>query len=496
MQDLEMSDRNRVKPSAAPPPSAQAHHHRVLMIAYAFPPAGGSGVQRSAKFAKYLPEFGWRPTVWSTRCPPDLPCDESLLADLPPTLDHRVRTRWDVAGRPLQCARIADAWVRRLSRHADWGTNVAWRVQRGLAAAVKHLPPDETVCWALGSYAPLCNLIRREKIDAIYSTFSPASNHLLAWMLARATRRPWVADFRDLWTDEYRYRFAAGPQWRRALDRSLERRFLLDADAVLAVTSSQTHALAKRTGRDQSKFITVTNGLDTDDFTTGCDSHHASATQPDSGRPPRDRFVLTYVGRFTSESVSTSLMEGLERFAEHKPDCAKTFQLRHVGQCSSDMRQRLDAGPVPWITLGYRPHPQAVAEMKSADVLLLALADHPVAATILTGKLFEYLASGRPILIVGPTHSEAADLIRRCRAGVICTPTPQDVCDTLQRLWNAWSQGRLPPGCTPDKLQPFTRRHLTARLAATLDAVRKRRPSPATPGRADRPAPRNHRQPA
>ena len=148
--------------SIAAESGASADRRRVLMISYAFPPAGGSGVQRTTKFAKFLPEFGWRPTVWSTKQNPSLPRDETLLDDLPSTLDHRTRTRWDVSTWPHHFAKATDSWMRRLSGRHDWGGSVSWRSEAWLASALRLLAPDEDVCWALGSFSPMLHLIRRE----------------------------------------------------------------------------------------------------------------------------------------------------------------------------------------------------------------------------------------------------------------------------------------------------------------------------------------------
>ncbi|MBU0716927.1 MAG: glycosyltransferase, partial [Planctomycetes bacterium] len=247
-------------------------HRRVLMIAAAFPPTGGPGVQRSAKFAKYLPRFGWQPIVWTVDRLADLPQDDSLLTDLPS--DIQVLRLPD---RGLgQTARRS---LRRTARRGGLLSKVAQAAEWRLAArADRNSYPDDCAGWARNSLGPICQLVRDEGIDVIYSTFSPASDHVLAMAVKQETGLPWVADFRDLWTDDYRY--PVDDANRRAADRQLEQEILEQADAVIGVSARQTEILASRVPDPGRKFVTITNGFDPDDF-SGANPvtvFHSSAT--------------------------------------------------------------------------------------------------------------------------------------------------------------------------------------------------------------------------
>ncbi len=432
------------------------------MLTYAFPPAGGSGVQRSAKFAKYLPEHGWEPIVWSAGAPSNLPRDDSLLADLPGSLERHEHRWLDPAGfADAACAHTRRV-VQMIPGRPGLSNGAVWRVRRLVEAVIKHtLIPDPTVLWALTSVAPLRKMIARRRIDAIYSTYSPPSNHLLAWLLSRATHVPWVADFRDLWTQDFRYPFAEGPRWRRALDRHLEGRFVNEADAVIGVTPQQTELLAERADHPGERFVTITNGYDAADF---ADLHVRA--------PTRDAFTLCHVGGFRAACIGPAFFDGLRRFAERLGTNGHRFQFRVVGQMSQTMATRLDTCRVRWISTGYVVHAQAVQEMASADVLLLGIAPGAGAETVMTGKVFEYLASHRPVLAMTPPNSVAGDLIKKCHAGVVVAPEPNAIADTLGALWRAWAAGALPSGCDPARLAAFTRRNLAGRLAGVLEAVR------------------------
>ena len=435
------------------------------MISYAFPPSGGSGVQRSAKFAKYLPAHGWTPIVWSAGASRGLPRDDSLLSDLPASLEHHSLSALDATG---WGSGVEDGLRRlvRLGTGSDgWATAVAWRARAAVEQAVKHvLIPDPAALWALTSLPSLLGILRRQQIDVIYSTYSPASNHVLGWLLSRLTHKPWVADFRDLWTQDFRYLFANGPQLRQWVDSAMERRFLVAADAVLAVTEAQTDLLASRVPVDPGKFVTITNGVDLADF------EGLGAAERDADER-RDRFVLTYVGRFRTGCITPAFFEALDQVVSDLGEDRGRFELRVVGQISTAMRERLKTCGVTWSATGYLPHTEAVREMIQADALLLGIAEGANAETIMTGKVFEYLAAGRPILVVAPGGCAASDLVATCHAGTAVEPKCDAITKELIGLWRRWEENNLPPGCPAERIAPFTRHHLAGRLASVLDAV-------------------------
>jgi glycosyltransferase involved in cell wall biosynthesis len=258
---------------------APSPRKRVLMIASAFPPTGGPGVQRSAKFAKYLPQCGWDPVVISANGDADLPRDESLLADLPAGLPVHRLTGCDP--RPA---------LRALRRSAGpLAGKLAWRGERLINRLLAGMYPDRLVCWALRAFPRCRRLIDAHDVAVIYSTYSPASNHLLGWWLHAATGLPWVADFRDLWTDDYGY--APASRWRYWLDRALESAVLARADAVIAVSPGQRDLLAARVPQASAKFVTITNGFDASDL--------GPLPIPNEAPPPPPRegaFTLTFTG--------------------------------------------------------------------------------------------------------------------------------------------------------------------------------------------------------
>lgn len=440
---------------------------RLLMISAAFPPCGGSGVQRTVKFAKYLPENGWLPTVWTVDRMDDLPQDPTLLDDL--GTDVSV-FRWNrgravrLLRRSMCATRIGNLLVPRVMAAVDRRFD-SWLVNRPF--------PDDCAGWARASLTPLRRLIEKQGVDAIYSTYSPASNHLLAMTLKRRTGLPWVADFRDLWTDDFRYRERS--QKRQEADFRLEQQVLEEADIVIGVTPSQTNILAGRVPDERHKFRTITNGFDPDDF------HDTPAIEA-----PRDRpFVLSFVGRFERYRAHRVLLAGLRCFVQALGGDHRRFLFRIVGHADRFTRSALAASGIPHVLTGHVSHPEAVREMTAADALLLSTeATLPNAETVICAKVFEYLAAGRPILVVGPAGGECERIVRTCEAGLAVTLVERDIADALLRLYRASCLKRPFPGCRSTCLSRYSRVTLTRRLAAILNGLVVRPPDrPTSVGR-------------
>jgi glycosyltransferase involved in cell wall biosynthesis len=442
-------------------------HGRLLMIACAFPPTGGSGVQRSAKFAKYLPSFGWLPTVWTIDALDGLPRDAALLEDLPPEVtvhaqhwDHRRHGTRDLIHRAAEAGGITS----RLAQAVDW------RVDAWLASVDRGSLPDQYISWAKAGVEPLCRLIDEEGVDAVYSTFGPPSNHWLGLMLKQRTNLPWVADFRDLWTDDYRYVETAPT--RRAAHRRLEQEVLEAADVVVGVAERQTAILADHVPPLRHKFVTITNGYDPQDF--GIVRQEAGLRTPEADADPswrRDRFVLAHVGRLDRWRTNDAWFSGLRRFVECLGSERDRILFRIVGHANARTRADLDATGVPYTHTAYVPHGDAVREMRSADVLLLNVPHGRNAESVIPAKLFEYLAAQHPILVVGPPGGECESIVLASRAGRAVGFDEHAIAAALCDLYDAWRAGRPIPGCSTSRLEPFSRVTLTQRLASIIDGL-------------------------
>jgi len=440
------------------------------MLACAFPPTGGVGVMRMVKFAKYLPTCGWTPWVWSADYVPGLPRDESLRADLPSSLEHETLPTRD----PALWLEQKFAGFRKHPRlYRPYVEGLEWRLGNWARWWLARSFPDDQASWARKSYHHLRRTLKNRRVNVIFSTFSPASNHWLAWRLHRATGIPWVADFRDLWTDD-----GEVPQrwWgRRWAQRRLERQCLKTAAAVTA-TDHTLELLARHLPEEREKFHLVPNGVDLEDFASLRAHNRGGVTERQD-----EKFRLSFVGQFRETRVTPEYYEGIARFLRADAERRAHFELRVVGSISADLQERARQAGINLTVTGHLPHREALREMVEADVLLLSTACRANSTHVIPAKTYEYLAAGRPILVVGAPDSDVLQLVEDNDAGVGVGHDPDALAEALGDYWEAWRVEQLPTGCTLDELERYSRQTATRQLADIFSQVCGITPAAAEP---------------
>jgi glycosyltransferase involved in cell wall biosynthesis len=414
------------------------NRQRVLMFAYYFPPLGGSGVQRTLKYVKYLPSEGFGSIVVAGR-----PRWLSLVRD--PTLSRDVPSGTVVARARTLPLQVAQGKFDGLLRRAGLPTR----------AARAALWPDELVGWIPAAVWHGLRAIRARRPDVIYSTSLPATCHLAALIVHRLTGLPWVADFRDAWTFDPGPESSASHPPARAV-AALERTVIAEA-SYTTVACDSIQLLDLRT--DDHRRVVILNGVDPDDLGEG-----ATAAR----RPEPDRFRLSYVGSFYGEHDGSPVWTAVrDLIARGKVDPSR-FEVRIVGRANVDL-SKFDSLPVT--LTGYVDHERAIAEMASASALLFSLPpDHPGAS----GKIYEYLTSGRPVLCVAAPDNRGYRLVRELGAGECADPRdPSAVVQALERMVSEWQQGTLgvDPEVRDEALRRFSRRKQAGDLAAVLGAA-------------------------
>ncbi|HSQ73294.1 MAG TPA: glycosyltransferase family 4 protein [Rubrivivax sp.] len=432
----------------------------ILLVSYYFPPMGGAGVQRALKFSKYLGDFGVRATVLAAHDPGYLQ-DETLLADVP-------------AGVPVLRVPHQAPLQRLLAWRARAGRGVAPASTAMTAAAPRHRLrdaaltayasahfPDDKAAWARRAHVPARALLRDGRFDLILSTAPPMSAHALASKLARQAGLPWVADYRDLWTENPAY---AAPAWRRALDRRTEAAWLRQAAGVVTVTPSWQRMLAVRLGPGREVAF-IPNGYDEADF----------AALPPVRRDDKV-FRLVHTGAFYGPRDPGTLLDALTLYLRAAPAGARPLRLRLVGSMGSRFADRLRAFEArhPGVVeqRPYVPHHEALAEMLAADALLLVVGvgdgsrGRATVVGTLPGKIFEYLRAARPVLLLGDEAGDAAALLRQHGRGWVADETqPAAIAAALRQMMQAAPEAPSAPAASVAK---FERRALAGELAQFL----------------------------
>ena len=428
-----------------------AIRHTLLFIAYHYPPVRSSGIERALQFARHLPEFGYTPLVLTT----------SAFGG---ASDSQVQRAWE----PLRLYR--QLW----NREARAGS--APSSQRtdpgplgGVVRFVRRwaLFPDLQITWVPFALQRALQMIERDAPVALYSTFPPASAHLLGLLLKRRTGLPWVADFRDAWTTDPLEPDL--PAWRQTLEGQLEQEVVEAADIVVTATELSAEYLRQRYGRAAARVRVIPNGFDPEEFSG------IQAPPPASG-PLR----LVHTGSFAYSHPQRSpqpLFAALETLLAEDRSWASSLRLVLAGSLSPGERlgaRVLEAAGMVEC-LGPLERRQALELQQQAHLLLLVDHARPWPASNVPGKFYEYLAARRPVLaLCGP--GMVADLMRQLGAGLQAPPDDVGaIRQVLVEAWERFGRGQLHGAVAAEQLVPFHRRELAGQLAGCFDALVARR---------------------
>ncbi|MBM4117231.1 glycosyltransferase family 4 protein [bacterium] len=449
---------------------------RVLMISHGYPPVGGSGMLRTLKFSKYLPALGWQPQVLTLQRTRHPRMDPRLLAEVPAgTAVHRSPV-WNpldlllwlkslparLAPRPAPAPGGGKARAPEAAEESGGG-----EAERGgpLALIVDLCTtPDGYSGWlgpglAIGVWALL-----RHRPRVIYSTSPPPTAHLIGGLLAGLARRPWVVDFRDPWTLQFREeRLAARKgRWNRRLEHWVLRR------AHTVICNTEPLAAAFRAAHPElpaERFVVITNGFDPEDF----------AAEP--GAPPAEGpFRFVHTGEFfplRNLRVPDPFLAALRDLAESGRLDPATVRVRLVGsgdytrlpQFAAQMRSPALAQMVE--VVDFLPHGEIPGELAASHALLLFQNGESFRMQV-PAKTFEYIRAARPILAIAAPGA-TADLVASVSGGRAVRP--EDAAGIARAILALIAERGTLPARGEDELERFGRPGLARRLAGVLDAA-------------------------
>jgi glycosyltransferase involved in cell wall biosynthesis len=338
---------------------------------------------------------------------------------------------------------------------------------RGLLGLARRflLIPDGQVTWVPAALVQAARLLRRTPVELLYSSHPPASGHLLALLLKWATGLPWVADFRDGWTSDPLDPGLEHGGWRLALEQALERAVVRRADAVVAATEISAAHLRQLCGPETDKVKVIPNGFDPE------------ALGPPAPLPPLSpplRLVHTGAFRYSHpRRTPFPLLAALDLLLAEDPAWAGRLQVVLVGQLTPEEEAAtaglVQAGLVELV--GPQPREEALRLQAAAHLLLLVDHVRPWPASNVPGKLYEYLAAGRPVLaLCGPGMVQR--LLSELDAGrCVAGDDPVAIAAALRDLYRAFVEGRMPSPARPEQLLRFHRSRLAGELAACFDQV-------------------------
>lgn len=452
---------------------------KVLFIAYYFPPMGGSGVQRSTKFVKYLPQFGWEPLVLTAIKPAAASHDETLLREIPENASVSRTRHFDIADRYAEGDRKKAAKEKEPSPEEDSAViseeeekESAWkRFTTWLKSPLRWLVnfPDRHIGWLPWAIPAALKIIRQHQPEIIYITGDPFSSFVMGPLLKILTGKPYVLDFRDEWTG---FLSAPGNVLGRSQSSDLERKLegwtVRGASKVVSVTEGMAHNLRRTHNRQPSeKFTVIQNGYDAEDFAE--DSKMKIKGEP---------FTLSYVGMLGPLHFERSFFEAFRQVTVEDASLAKNCRVNFVGRVWDSLKPEVETYQNENIRFhGYRPHAEAVEILRSSDVLLMLLSSKPGLERAMSGKIYEYIAAGKPILAVTP-EGEVSRFLKTYPRGIhVLSGDVAGIQQALRQLYQIHQEGRdfasiydLGP------LPQFQRRTQAGQLAAVFNEVTSGKP--------------------
>ena len=413
---------------------------KVLLITYYFPPSGGAGVQRWLKTIKYLPEFGVEAIVLTVdpavASYPQV--DESLYADVPSSLKVYTTKTKEILSLYKRVSPKREVPYGGFANEPN--PTLLQKISRFIRG--NFFLPDPRRGWNKYALAKAKEIIESEGITTVITTSPPHSTQLIGLELKKQYPNiNWVADLRDPWTDIYYNSDLYPTSWAQRRNLNYERSVLEGADKIITVSEDCKRLFAEKADV-AGKITVVPNGYDNDDFKEklGVRSEELGVI---------NKFgIISYVGVMAPQhdlSPLKALVSG-----------RKDVLLRFVGVVSEEIQQEIKSWGVQAEFIPYVSHKQAIAYMRASDALLLFIPNVPNNEGILTGKLFEYLASGRKILLFGPENGDAMHLISECGAGACYT---ENFC--LDKFLNQDYTGN-------DHIKLYSRRALAQKIVSLL----------------------------
>ena len=430
---------------------------RVLIITYYWPPSGGSGVQRWLKMSKYLPEYGWQPVIYTT--------ENAEYPIIDPSLEKDVAPDMEVIRRPIvepytlykkflgmkKEQKVKAGFIDETGKQKGWKEDLSVWIRGNLFI------PDARCWWVKPSVRYLKEYLKEHPVEAIISTGPPHSMHLIAMKLKEELGIPWIADFRDPWTEIDFYDELHLTKWADRKHHKLEREVLTKADKVVTVAPDG----ARRLGRLGNRNVrTIYNGFDRDDDTTTVVT-------------PSEKFSITYLGVLSKKQNPEKLWEALGELIKTNEGFDKDLQINIIGQIDNTVVNAIDKnGLTQHVTYSpCIPHSKVSAVHRSSTLLLLLLMPNcePRAKGLVTGKLFEYMASGRPILCIGPEDGDAARILNETHAGITVNfEDKEKMKEIVKSLYQKYLENNLPNNSTT-KIKQYSRQVLTEQYAKLLN---------------------------
>jgi len=426
---------------------------KVLIITYYWIPSGGAGVQRWVKFTKYLREFGWEPIIYTPLNPEFPSIDYSFEKDIPEDIQVIKAPIWEpynvyrnIMGKKGEA--ISAGFISE-NKKSNWKDKLSIWIRGNF------LIPDPRRFWIEPSVKFLTKYLKENQIDTIISTGPPHSMHVIG--LGLKLKNPslkWVADFRDPWTNIDFYKELNLTWIADKIHHRFERKVVKHTDCLVTVSQGWMNGFLQLKPKNNK---VITNGYDAADIQIG-------DVKLDT------KFSISHIGTLNAARNPSVLWKVLGQICSENASFRYDLQIQLIGKVDFSVLEQINESGLSeqLKKIDYLPHKEAIEKQQSSQILLLLINQSQNANGILTGKFYEYMASKRPILAIGPTDGDAATVLKESKAGKMVDFSDFDQTkNVVLEYYNLFKQNSL--NTDTEAIDRYSRRNLTKQLASLLN---------------------------
>jgi glycosyltransferase involved in cell wall biosynthesis len=430
----------------------------ILMIAYYYPPKGGGGVQRTLKFVKHLSNMGHNVHVLTVKEETSDIKDKSLEEINKNVMVYRteikeINTLKKLAKTGGKSGLVSNSSsnylkIKRFTR------NIAKKIVLDIYN-IKYVP-DDKCGWISYAVNEGKKIIKNNQIDVIYTTSSPYSAHLIGYELTNETNIKWIADFRDPWAAN---QFVDFNYFVKKKHEKLEAKVVRKASRVLSVSEPIINDFISRyKNESKEKFIVIPNGYDEEDFL------NLDLKQSDTN----ERFTIVYNGMIYGKRSPEKILMAIDNLIKKNKIDKDKIEIKFQGQIGNEHIGTINNYEALYPKIvkhsGQVGHKESLIELCRANALLLIIDEGPGSEGIYTGKIFEYIRSGKIVLGIVP-DGVAKDLIVETKTGYTAYPSRIDEIESIiHKAYLSFINGNIEFKPDNVKIAKFSRENLTKKL--------------------------------
>ena len=434
---------------------------KVLIISYYWPPAGGPGSQRIVKFVKYLPQFGWQPYILTVQKGEFSYTDHSLEKDIPANVKvYRTKNLEPFfLYKSLTGRSKGESLPVGLIIHKK--KNIIEKISLWIRANV--FIPDARIGWIPFAVKKALQITKDEKIDLIFSSSPPHSLQLIGWYVTRKTNIPWVTDFRDRWTDIRYYQVLSRSSLAKKIDGYFEKQVLKNSNCVTSTSEGFNTDFREKIKSINQTFQFLPNGYDDEDF-------------KNLQTLENKKFTILHTGSLIAQQNPIVFWRSLKGLLQKDEKIKKLLLVQLIGKTHESITKSVKELNLSDIVefYDYVPHEKVLQEMQDASILFAVIPDLPNNKSIVLGKIYEYIGTGKPILIIGPQQSDAGKVISKFSNSLICNYMDEEGCmKFVELIFRNWIKSHDVPEIPQEARLQYSRKKICQSLTNIFNSLLK-----------------------